>query len=343
MRALHIEPLPDWIQDLFRQAAGRAGVEMAWGGGIEETRAAAARADALVTAKRPIGADLIAAAPRLRLIQVQGRAPWAVDRDAARAAGVPVSVLPHRGAVAVAEHTLALMLGLYRKLVAGHLGTRDAEYRNFGVAPVRTTERRIAFNWLRYPDVRQLHGKTLGLVGLGDIALEVARRARAFDMEIVYHKRTPLPRAHEEMIGARSLPLAELLAASDAVSLHAPHTDRTERMIDASALARMKPTAILVNTARGGLVDEDALVDALRSGRIAGAGLDAFLREPLPEDSPLADAPNVLLSPHVGGGTGGGQRGIVDDVVGNLAAAARGGEVRGLAAEARASAAGGDP
>ncbi len=305
---------------------------MTWGGGMDERelRAAAADADALVTAKRSVGADLIGASPRLRLIQVQGRAPWAVDRDAAAAAGVPVSVLPHRGAIAVAEQTVALMLGLYRKLVPGHVGTRDAEYQGLGVEPVRTTERKIAFNWLRYPDVWQLHGMTLGLVGLGDIALEVARRARAFDMDVVYHKRTPLPREHEDMVGARFMPLPELLAASDVISLHAPHTDQTERIIDAAALELMKSTAVLVNTARGGLVDEDSLVDALRDGRIAGAGLDAFLYEPLPEGSPLADAPNVLLSPHVGGGTGGGQRGMIDDVVGNLAAVAKGGEVRGL-------------
>ena len=332
VRALHIEPLPDWIQVLYQQTADAAGIEMAWGGGMNarELRAAAADTDALVTAKRPISADLIRAAPGLRLVQVQGRAPWAVDRAAAAAAGVPVSVLPHRGAIAVAEQTIALMLGLYRKLVPGHLGTRDAEYVALGVEPVRTTERKIAFNWLRYPDVWQLHGKTLGLVGLGDIALEVARRARAFDMEVVYFKRSPLPREHEEMVGARYLALRDLLAESDVVSLHAPHTDRTERMIDASALGLMKSTAILVNTARGGLVDEAALVDALREGRIAGAGLDAFLDEPLPEGNPLADAPNVLLSPHVGGGTGGGQRGMIEDVVANLVAVAEGGEVRGL-------------
>lgn len=332
MRALHIEPLPDWIQGIFQQTADAAGVEMVWGGAMNEREieAAAANADALVTAKRAIGANLMGAASGLRLVQVQGRTPWAVDRDAAAAAGVPVSVLPHRGAIAVAEQTVALMLGLYRKLVPGHVGTRDAEYRELGVEPVRTTERKIAFNWLRYPDVWQLHGKTLGLVGLGDIALEVARRARAFDMEVLYHKRTPLPREHEAMVGGRSVPLPELLAASDVVSLHAPHTEQTERMIDAGALALMKHTAILVNTARGGLVDEDALVDALRDGGIAGAGLDAFLHEPLPEGSPLADAPNVLLSPHVGGGTGGGQRGMIDDVVGNLIAARQGGEVKGL-------------
>lgn len=325
MRTLHVEPLADWIRALFQRTADEAGIEMTWGGELDggELLAAAAGADALITATRRIGDDLIRAAPGLRLIQVQGRAPWAVDVEAAAAAGVPVSVLPHRGAIAVAEQTMALMLGVYRKLVPGHLGTRNADYVGLGIEPVRTTERRIAFNWLSY-DVRQLHGRVLGLVGLGGIGLEVARRARAFDMDVIYTRRSRLPRDWEAMAGVRYLPLHELLAASDIVSLHAPHTVHTEHMIDADALRLMKSDAVLVNTARGGLVDEAALVDALRTGRIAGAGLDVFLDEPLPGDSPLRDAPNVLLSPHVGGGTGGGQAGMARDMVANLAAAAEG-------------------
>ena len=326
LRTLHIEPLADWIRALFQRIADEAGIEITWGGELDdgELLAAAARADALITATRRIGDDLIRAAPGLRLIQVQGRAPWAVDMEAAAAAGVPVSVLPHRGAIAVAEQTMALMLGLYRKLIPGHLGTRDADYVGLGVEPVRTTERRIAFNWLGYDDILQLHGRVLGLVGLGGIGLEVARRARAFDMDVTYHKRSRLPRDYEAMAGVRYLPLHELLAASDVVSLHAPHTEHTEHIIDAHSLRRMKSDAVLVNTARGGLVDEAALLDALRTGQIAGAGLDVFLDEPLPEDSPLLDAPNVLFSPHVGGGTGGGQAGMARDMVANLATACDG-------------------
>lgn len=323
MRTLHIEPLADWIRVLFQRTADEAGIEMTWAGELRgaELREAAAGADALVTATRRIGDDLIRTAPGLRLIQVQGRAPWAVDMEAAAAAGVPVSVLPHRGAIAVAEQTMALMLGLYRKLIPGHVGTRAADYVGLGVEPVRTTERRIAFNWLGYDDVLQLHGRVLGLVGLGGIGLEVARRAQAFDMDVIYHKRSRLPREYEAMAGVRYRPLHELLATSDVVSLHAPHTEHTEHIIDADALRLMKRDAILVNTARGGLVDESALLDALQSGQIAGAGLDVFLDEPLPEDSPLLDAPNVLFSPHVGGGTGGGQVGMARDVVAGLAAA----------------------
>ena len=326
MRTLHVEPLADWIRALFQRTADEAGIEITWGAELDGSALldAAAGADALVTATRRIGSDLIRAAHGLRLIQVQGRAPWAVDMEAASAAGVPVSVLPHRGAIAVAEQTIALMLGLYRKIVPGHLGTRNADYVGLGVEPVRTTERRIAFNWLGYDDVLQLHGRVLGLVGLGGIGLEVARRARAFDMDVIYTKRSRLPREYEAMAGVRYLPLHELLAASDVVSLHAPHTGHTEHIIDADALRRMKSDAILVNTARGGLVDEAALLDALQSGQIAGAGLDVFLDEPLPGHSPLRHAPNVLLSPHVGGGTGGGQAGMARLMVANLAAAAEG-------------------
>ena len=339
MRTLHIEPLADWIRTLFDRIADEAGVEITWGGELDgaELIEAAVGADALVTVTRPITGDLIEATRGLRLVQVQGRAPWAVDLEAAATAGVRVSVLPHRGAIAVAEQTLALMLGLYRRVVPGHRGTRNAEYLGLGVEPVRTTERRIAFNWLGYDDVLQLHGRVLGLVGLGGIGLEVARRARAFDMEVVYHKRSPLPRDYETLAGVRYLPLRDLLAASDIVSLHAPHTPQTEHIIDAEALHLMKSDAILVNTARGGLVDEAALLDALRTGQIAGAGLDVFLDEPLPSDNPLIGAPNVLFSPHVGGGGGGGQVGMAQDVVANLVAVREGGEVRGLVGAGTAS------
>jgi phosphoglycerate dehydrogenase-like enzyme len=143
-------------------------------------------------------------------------------------------------------------------------------------------------------------------------------------MTVLYHQRHPLPREHEAMVGARYAPLEELLRESDIVSLHAPHTGETERIIDSSALRQMKDTAVLINTARGGLVDEDALVESLRGRRIAGAGLDTFLDEPLPEGHPLLELDNVLLSPHVGGGTGGGQRGMVADVIANIERAARG-------------------
>jgi phosphoglycerate dehydrogenase-like enzyme len=326
-RILHIDPPPQWIQDIYATALAESDFELVWVPELDHDMPPEVLrgASALVTNQRRVTRSAIhTTGPSLRLIQVQGRAPWAADLMAAREAGVPVSFMPHRGAIAVAEHTFALMLGLMRKLVAGHHGTAAAGYRELGIEPIRTSERTIAFNWLGFADVGQLYGQTLGLIGLGDIGLEVARRARAFDMNVLYTKRRPLRSEYEEMVGVRHASLHELLRESDVVSVHAPHTPETEGLIDGAALARMKDSAILVNTARGGLVDEEALAECLRDRRIAGAGLDVFLDEPLPEGHVLLALDNVLLSPHLGGGTGGGQKGMVADVVANLERVSRG-------------------
>ena len=314
MRAVHLEPLPDWIRTLIREGLPDA-IEMQWldaDGRIEG-------ADVLLTAKQHVTSAIIeAACPTLRLIQIQGRTPWVVDLSAAVSAGIPVSSIPHRGAIAVAEHTMALILAVKRKIVLGHVGTVNASYTELGVEPIRTSERKIAFNWLKLPAVEQLYGSTLGLIGLGDIGLEVARRARAFDVDVVYNKRQRLPEEAERMAGVRYEKMDHLLATADVVSLHAPHTPETEGLIDGAALAKMRPDAILVNTSRGGLVDEQALVTALRDGVIAAAGLDVFVDEPLPLGHDLLKLDNVTLSPHTGGGTGGGQRAMVADVIENL-------------------------
>jgi phosphoglycerate dehydrogenase-like enzyme len=324
---VHIEPLPDWIRGLYDSVLQDTEYDLFWGSDLpdEELAPLLEGASVIITGKRRVNDQLMqAAGPSLRLVQVAGRAPWAVDTESAQGAGIPVSFMPHRGAIAVAEHTFALLLGLMRKLVPGHIGATDAEYLQLGIEPIRTTERVIAFNWLGFSDVQQLYGKKMGLVGLGDIGLEVARRARAFDMEVLYTKRQRLPIEYETMAGVRYLPLPELLELSEVVSLHAPQTDETTGLIGDDALSRMKPDAVLVNTARGGLVDEDALMEALRSGSIAGAGLDVFLDEPLPVAHGLTDLDNVILSPHVGGGTGGGQKGLAADIRANIERVGRG-------------------
>ena len=325
MRAVHLQDLPDWIRDLFDTSLREAGIDAVWAGGEEDEALPKllAGADVLLTSRRRVGADLLDT-PGLSFVQVHGRAPWAVDWRAASEVNVPVSVLPHRGAVAVAEQAIALMLGLYRMVVDGHKGTIDGSYESHGLEPIRTSERKIAFNWLNFDSVRQLHGKQLGLIGLGDIGLEVARRALAFDMDTVYYKSSQLPVEFETIAGVRGVSLDELLSTSDVVSLHVPHTEQTEGMINTAALTTMKPDAILVNTARGGLVDEGALIAALKGGEIAGAGLDAFIDEPLPIGHGLMGCPNLLCSPHVGGGTGGGQRGMIQSVVDNLQRVASG-------------------
>jgi phosphoglycerate dehydrogenase-like enzyme len=284
-------------------------------------------AQALVTRHRSITAELMAKVGNpLKLIQVMGRLPDRVDLGAARKLGIPVAVMPHGGAIAVAEHTMALMLSLARVLLPGHLGVVEGRYRERGLSPEITSEWNFAFNWLGFGNVTELRGKTLGLVGLGEIGREVARRAKSFDMVILYYQRHRIPERYEDLLGVRKVPIEDLLRESDFVSLHAPHTQATEHLLNAAKLALMKPTACLVNTARGGLIDEDALVDCLRGGKLAGAGLDVFREEPLPENHPLTGLDNVVLAPHVGGGSGGGQRKLIGQVLENIARVAEGGK-----------------
>jgi len=145
-------------------------------------------------------------------------------------------------------------------------------------------------------------GKTLGIIGLGRIGAAVARRARAFRMPVVYHSRSPKPEAERECDARYCATLDELLEISDAVSLHCPLTEQTRNLMDANALSKMKPSAVLINTARGAIVDEAALSDALIQGKIAGAGLDVFVSEPVVGEH-LTSLDNVLLSPHVGTAT----------------------------------------
>ena len=278
-------------------------------------------AAAIVSRRVEVTGELMdAAGGSLRLVQLWSGRRDRIDLEAARARRVPVALMPQRGCIAVAEQTLLLMLGLSKKVVRAHEATTGGEYRALGIEPIRTEERRHRFQWMQLPGIFELHGRTLGLVGFGEIATEVARRARAFGMNVVYWSRRRLPGAIEAEEGASHRELPALLAESDFVSLHVPLSRETERLIDAEALARMKPGAYLVNTCRGGVVDEDALVEALATGRVAGAGLDVFLYEPVPHDHPLLRLDNVLLAPHLGGGSGGARAKHAQDLMGNLVA-----------------------
>jgi lactate dehydrogenase-like 2-hydroxyacid dehydrogenase len=138
---------------------------------------------------------------------------------------------------------------------------------------------------------------------MGDIGMEIAKRCRAFGMDVCYYQRTPHPKGVEETYGVRYLPLNELLAVSDHVVLVIPHTPESEGLIGTEQIERMKSSATLINVGRGGLVDEDALIEALRNGRLAMAGLDVYRMEPLPASSPLRELPNVVLLPHTGAGS----------------------------------------
>jgi phosphoglycerate dehydrogenase-like enzyme len=261
------------------------------------------QADAAYMYQDALPGDAIRAAPALRFIQKHGLNCKNIDVNAATERGIPVATQPLFRNVAVAEHAMALMLACAHKILPGHRAVESAAYREMGLEPITTAQREIRPNWAKIPGVIELMGSSVGIIGLGDIGMEVARRCRAFGMDVYYHQRRPHERDIEEAYQARFLPLPDLLAAVDYLVLVLPHTAESEGLIGAAELARMKRSATLINVARGGIVDEDALVQALATGQIAMAGLDVYREEPLPAGSPLRHMGNVVLAPHTGGGS----------------------------------------
>jgi glyoxylate reductase len=263
--------------------------------GPEDLRAHAREADALLTlVTDPIDAAVLDAAPDLKAIANMAVGTDNVDVEAAAARGIAVGNTPGVLTDATADLAFALLLALARRIVPGAALVRDGGWRT----------------WEPAADLgADLAGATLGIVGWGRIGQAVARRAEGFGMEIVHSSRSS------------GVPLEELLERADFVTLHTPLTPETRGLIDAAALARMKPTALLVNTARGGVVDQDALRTALHDGTIAGAALDVTDPEPLPADHPLLDAPNLLVVPHVGSATVRTRARMAEMAVENLLAA----------------------
>ena len=299
---------PDFVARMATQALAGFDLRIPKSDKPAAIESAIADTDVLIARKRPIGARELDAA-RPSLVVALGRNPIAVSLRAARNRAVRVHPIPHPGAIAVADHTLGLLLAVARRIVEGHEGVRAGAYRERGLEPAVTTERFFAFNWLGQKDAFILDGLQLGLVGFGAIGQEVARRAAGFGMKIRYYQRRPLPAAWNRRLGVEPAASVDaLLADADVLSLHLPHTPETENLLDEPALDRMKPGAILVNTARGALVDEAALAARLRDGRLGGAGLDVFREEPLPAGHPFVDTPRLVLAPHTGGAGAGGQR-----------------------------------
>jgi D-3-phosphoglycerate dehydrogenase len=237
-------------------------------------------ADGIVIRTSPLPGAAIAAAPHLKIVSRHGVGYDNVDLAALNARRIPLAVVGSVNAVSVAEHALYLLLATMKCGAAYDHAVRAGPwgFRNSLAA-------------------REVDGKTLLILGFGRIGREVARRAAAFGMRILVHD----PFLAANAITAPVEPAADLdaaLAEADAVSLHLPLTAESRHIIDAARLARMKPTAVLISTARGGLIDEAALVDALRERRLAAAGLDVFAEEPPPADHPLLGLDNVVLSPH---------------------------------------------
>ena len=263
-------------------------------------RAVLPAADAVVTESLRFGAEDLPAAKKLRFVQKFGLDARNVDIAACREAGIEVRTLRRRVNGTVAEHALLLMMAVGRKLVETDGALDFASLQALGYKPAKFHPDHVAgANWARVNGLVALQDATLGALGLGEVGREVAQRARAMGMKILYYQRTRLPEEVERQYDAEYVPFEALLERSDFVSVHLPLTDATRGMIDRAAFARMKPGAILANISRAHIVDRDALIEALDSGRLGGAGLDVHYEEPGRADEPLKAYPNVVLSPHI--------------------------------------------
>ena len=285
-----LDPFPPEVRSIIAaESLPEVALRMATSSDPGELRAVAADAAFLVGGVAPIPASLIDATRNLRLIHKWGIGVDKIDVAAARARGVPVAITAGANAVPVAESTLLLMLAVLRRLPHRQAQLRAGEWwRARAEARAQT---------------RQLNGKVVALVGMGAIGREVTKRLRAFDAQVRYFDVRRLPADEERALGVRFAELDELLADADIVSLHVPLLPSTTQLLSRSRIARLKPGAIVINTARGEVVDEAALAEALEEGRLAGAGVDVFSTEPPPPDHPLlrVKAPGLVLTPHQAG------------------------------------------
>ena len=288
MRLLALFPArmnPEGIAQFVASSLGE-GWDVTGAGAPDDDLAALEESDAILAALVDVNAAAIDKATKLRLIQTPSHGFDHIDIEAAGARDIPVCNVGTSGAEAgtVAEHAMLLMLACARRVVEAHEGIRAGDW------PQMTGSS------------SELQGKTIGIVGVGHIGVEVAKRARAFDMNIVYHDVVPVLDDIEQELRMKRLPFDEVLAQSDVVSVHVPLMASTRSLIGADEIAKMKPGAILVNTSRGAVVDNAAVATAANEGRII-AGIDVYEPEPPPEDHPLRTAANVVLTPHQAGTT----------------------------------------
>ena len=263
----------------------------------------------LIRSATKMDAEAIAAAPNLKIIARAGVGLDNVDVPAATAAGVLVVNAPTSNIVSAAELAVSLLLAVARNVVPANLALKNGQWKRSQFGGV------------------ELQGKTVGIIGMGKIGMLVAQRLAGFDMKFVaydpYVKNAPAGGPEIRMVS-----LDELLAVSDFVTIHIPKTPETSGLIDAAALAKMKPTAFVINAARGGVLDESALFEALKAGTIAGAGLDVYATEPC-TDSPLFALDNVVATPHLGASTEEAQEKAGVAVAESVVAAFAGNEVPG--------------
>lgn len=291
MRVLACDGIHSEGLALFRQA----GWEVEESEAIKDPKVLAARLEnvdaVLVRSATPVPAEALARATSLKVIGRAGAGVDTIDVDAATARGIAVMNAPDGNTLAAAEHALALLFALARHVPRADAGMKQGEWPKAGLTGF------------------ELEGKRLGVIGLGRIGSTVARKAQGIGMDVAAYDPFLPPAA----AGKGSVPLMaldELLAWADVVTLHIPRTRETTHLLNEERLRRMKPGAFLVNAARGGLVDEAALLQLLDEGHIGGAALDTFATEPLPKDSPLRNHPRLILTPHLGASTGEAQQAV---------------------------------
>jgi len=255
--------------------------------------------EVIIFRRGAVDAAAMDANPKLKLIQRIGARADSIDLAAAAQRGILVSCIPRMTLQYTAEHAILMMLALSKRLIEADDSVRQGRWDRARVHP----DHGVAYNWAGLSNIGGLFGKTLGIVGLGEVGSLAAGMAQAFGMRVLYCNRNRLPAAQEAKLEVEYAAIGTLLAESDFVSLHATNIPENRGLIGAETFAAMKPSAFFINTARGPIVDEDALHDALTTATIAGAGLDVHTVEPRPTPDKLATLPNVVLTPHIAGGS----------------------------------------
>jgi D-3-phosphoglycerate dehydrogenase len=300
MQVAFLDPLEGIARELYPQFLGEHDVLIAPAAG--ELPQGWQEAEAAVWSRWPLDGAMIESMPRLRLLQRLGRFRARGDARAAFELGIPVSVFAHGTSGRVAEHTLALLLGLFRGLLASHRAVVNGD-NPAGLTPEIRNGPTPTVNWAQVPNLQSLQFKTVGIAGFGEIGACLALMLAPLNCRVLYNKRAPLRPDQEAFFHVEPAPLDGLLQQSDAVVDLIPVSEATHNLFGARAFGLMKRSAYFVNPGRGWTVDEDALVAALSSGEIGGAGIDTFALEPLPPGHPITKLSNVLLTPHTAGGT----------------------------------------
>ena len=260
-------------------------------------------ADVLVVYNSRLTKEWLDRAARCIFIQRYGAGVDTVDLPEACRRGIPVGITSGKNARSVAEHAVMLMLAVHKRLITAHCKiVHEGKWLN---TVLRDTAYEISY-------------KKVGIVGMGNIGRLVAKMLSGFECEVAYYDVFRLPEEEEKALGVTYADLDSLIQRSDIVTIHAPLTEQTHHVIDERRLHMMKPSAVLINTSRGGLVDEKALVEALQSGRLRGAGLDVFEKEPIDREHPLAKMENVIVTPHTAGGTNESMEAVVQEAFVNI-------------------------